>query len=289
MTVMAGPLFESVWKAGFGTLFGIPASIPVFVFLSLLGHQIGLFFQRTLVRPTDLMLAALGLQTVIAVTCSSLFELLDQQYRAGRLSQIISNCRVKNFPPVSFITMLKQVLQNHIIAMVLVYLLFPYSQPHVYKLNTETFLDSNSFSATIINVFLYIVLFDVAFYVLHRLLHVRLLNRFSHKLHHQTHANSGISFHYMDLLDFVFENPLPCLIPVYIAGLHVPAFFIFVVVGVFNSVVVHSGWQFPYFPDISTHLRHHTSQQYNYGIGLLDRICGTSAPQRAPRVQHSIS
>lgn len=121
----------------------------------------------------------------------------------------------------------------------------------------------------------YAGLFEIVFYAGHRLLHA--YSCLGHALHHQTHTDSAVTFGYMGLVDYTLETTLPALAPLYVVGVHVPAYMGFLAVGLFNAILVHSGWDFPYLASPRRHSIHHTRPTKNLGNGPLDLVFGTAA------------
>jgi len=145
-------------------------------------------------------------------------------------------------------------------------------------------LGIRSFLWTIVWVIIYTLSYDVIFYLGHRALHAsRKLYEVAHKLHHTTFADRAITYHYMDFIDFMFEISLPNLIPQLIFGMNVPAWIAFLIMGTWNAIVVHSGWDLPFCPDPAEHVAHHTKYKVNYGVGVLDIACGTFDPGKQVR------
>jgi sterol desaturase/sphingolipid hydroxylase (fatty acid hydroxylase superfamily) len=77
------------------------------------------------------------------------------------------------------------------------------------------------------------------------------------------------------LLEVVFEvwGFIFILMPL---GMSPMAFLGFSSLGIFNTIVVHSGYDLFWFPDPYPHYLHHKEMKVNFSIGLLDFIFKTS-------------
>lgn len=133
---------------------------------------------------------------------------------------------------------------------------------------------------TLLYLALYIVGYDVVFFAGHRAMHVR--NRVMgdflvrwHDRHHSSFADSAVSHHYMSFLDYLLETVFPVFVPILVVGFHESAFAALLVMGGFNGVVVHSGWDLPFLPDPNPHFAHHKKYCVNYGLGIFDVALGT--------------
>ena len=100
----------------------------------------------------------------------------------------------------------------------------------------------------------------------------------SHQLHHLTYCSQGITAHYMHWIDFFLESTIEGITHVlcFPLGGSPIGFISFTCAGVFNGVVVHSGWNFKFLPDPVRHYFHHSKFSVNYSIGPLDFLLGTS-------------
>jgi sterol desaturase/sphingolipid hydroxylase (fatty acid hydroxylase superfamily) len=83
----------------------------------------------------------------------------------------------------------------------------------------------------------------------------------------------------MSLIDFLFEAVLEFVVFVVVLmslGMSPMAFISFCSLGMFNTVVVHSGYDIPFLPDPYPHYLHHKTSKVNFSIGLMDYILNTS-------------
>lgn len=136
-----------------------------------------------------------------------------------------------------------------------------------------------SFISTIFWIFVYYIIHDIVFYFGHLLMHKwKWLYQKVHKKHHQVFASIAASAHYMTWFDFFLESMCEAIFHVlcFPFGASPIAFISFSCAGVFNGVVVHSGYDIPYLPDPKRHYFHHTKYKVNYSIGPLDRMLGTN-------------
>lgn len=98
-----------------------------------------------------------------------------------------------------------------------------------------------------------------------------------HDLHHQTLATSGFTSHYMSLPDFFLESIIliiymALLMPFGCSPIPILQFSSF---GIFNTVVVHSGYDISFFPSPESHWNHHKYYKINYSFGITDHLFGT--------------
>eukprot|EP01080_Neovahlkampfia_damariscottae_P003261 gene3261-5704_t len=162
------------------------------------------------------------------------------------------------------------VLRNHVVLFLLCNLLIPRT------LQTNF---NESIIATLIWNGLEYALFDIIFYFGHRAMHSVSWLRFTHFEHHNTYATIGLTGHYMEMIDFFFEvafEQLGFVIILMPFGLSPMAYLGFANLGIFNTVVVHSGYDFFYLPDPRPHYLHHKNIKVNYSIGVLDSVFKTS-------------
>jgi hypothetical protein len=137
---------------------------------------------------------------------------------------------------------------------------------------------NDSFWATLAWILVYYVIHDIIFYFGHVLMHKwKWLYMNAHKQHHTVYASLAASAHYMTWIDFFFESTLESigqLLSFPLGGSPI-AFISFTCVGVFNGVVVHSGYDLPLLPDPKRHYLHHAKFIVNYSIGPMDTVFGT--------------
>jgi sterol desaturase/sphingolipid hydroxylase (fatty acid hydroxylase superfamily) len=120
------------------------------------------------------------------------------------------------------------------------------------------------------------LVYDLVFYHGHKLIHRPILYKRVHKLHHMSLAAMGISGYYMTVPDAFVEFVAPSLVPFFVVGHHKALLLAFLITGQLNGVSSHSGHNLPLFPYTKAHLIHHLDLRCNYGIGLFDKIYGTS-------------
>jgi methylsterol monooxygenase len=113
---------------------------------------------------------------------------------------------------------------------------------------------------------------EVLFYATHRALHSRLLYGF-HKRHHEFAAPVSVVAVYAHPLEHAFSNLLPVLAGPLLLRSHLFTYWVWLVVATVNTLVVHSGIDFPV---TRFHDWHHEYPRKNFGaIGLLDVVLGT--------------
>jgi sterol desaturase/sphingolipid hydroxylase (fatty acid hydroxylase superfamily) len=118
------------------------------------------------------------------------------------------------------------------------------------------------------------LLADATFYVTHRALHSGLFFDRLHRIHHRFTAPVGLAALYAHPIEVLFGNILSVMLPPIIVGVSVPVYQFWIVLSIFNTVVIsHAG-----IKRISEyHDLHHRRLDVNFGAeaGLMDRICRT--------------
>lgn len=161
------------------------------------------------------------------------------------------------------------VIRNHIILMIFSYIYLTIYPPKKENMSNNVII---LFSRGVI----YYLLYDIIFYIGHRIMHHAYFYKKIHKKHHLTYADNGISGSYMGIIDFFGEFIIPFYLPLYIIGNDPIIMILYSIIGNINSVLSHSGFNFPFMPYNKSHLIHHTQQKYNYGIFIMDYIFGTN-------------
>lgn len=239
--------------------------------LVLLGHYFPLWLQQLGVVDifTRCALIMLLWETTLWV-CVFAFWTLDQKFPTHPSKR-------KPFstsPP--FLSMAKVSFRNEVLTIIFTLLLFPAVSPPVFSLSWLPF----PFLETFLFMTLYVIGYDLVFFFGHRAMHVRSswlgerLLRW-HDTHHSSFADSGVSHHFMGLGDYFLETVLPVFFPVLLLGYHESAFAAVLVMGGFNGVVVHSGWDLAFLPDPKPHSQHHRKHGVNFGLGIFDAAIGT--------------
>ena len=131
---------------------------------------------------------------------------------------------------------------------------------------------------------------DAWFYWTHRLLHHPKVFRYVHAVHHKSvdvNPFTSLSFHLLEPLIVTFWIvPFVLIVPV-----PLPALMILQLVGLFNNIKSHLGYElYPqffqrtwlrYLVTSTHHSVHHTRFRGNYGLHFRfwDLICGTELPE----------
>ena len=114
---------------------------------------------------------------------------------------------------------------------------------------------------------------DFLTYFMHRLFHNPKLY-WIHKMHHEFVYPLSIGAIYAHPLDYFFVNLFPFTFSIFV--MYPPDWFIKgVIVFVIFVTTIQSHGSYTLFDD--SHLKHHKFYKVNYGLGLMDRIMGTSA------------
>lgn len=139
-----------------------------------------------------------------------------------------------------------------------------YYHYYYYQINTELY----SLLYTLFEITICSIVYEIVFYVGHLLLHTSLLYKY-HKMHHITYGDVAISTHFMSQLDFLIEITIPYFIGPYLINCSHLAFMMWTILGVFNGLVTHSGYDIPYLVSSHFHHTHHTSYNKNIQIDYI--------------------
>lgn len=136
----------------------------------------------------------------------------------------------------------------------------------------------------------FLVAEDFYFYWIHRLLHYGPFYKYIHKVHHHHAAPFGIAAEYAHPVETVFLGVGTVLGPV-MFGTHLFTVWVWLVVRVFQTVEVHSGYNFPwslnnlipFWGGAEFHDFHHMAFTGNYSSTFTwwDKIFGTDAAYNA--------
>jgi len=138
--------------------------------------------------------------------------------------------------------------------------------------------------------FAFLAVEDFYFYWIHRLLHYGPFYKYIHKVHHHHAAPFGIAAEYAHPIETLFLGFGTALGPVLFAN-HLVTIWVWLLVRVFQTVEVHSGYNFPwslnnlipFWGGAEFHDYHHMAFTGNYSSTFTwwDKIFGTDAAYNA--------
>ncbi|CAL1287171.1 unnamed protein product [Larinioides sclopetarius] len=119
---------------------------------------------------------------------------------------------------------------------------------------------------------------EVGIYYMHRLLHNRHIYKYIHKRHHEWTSPTAISAIYCHPVEHVITNMMPVLLGPLLLGSHMITIWSWLILVIFSTLTLHSGFHFPYLPSPEAHDFHHSNFNENYGVfGILDKLHGTDS------------
>ena len=120
---------------------------------------------------------------------------------------------------------------------------------------------------------------EAGFYVVHRILHSsRFLYKHIHCVHHRFRAPTAMCCVYAHPLEFVFGNLLPIAAGPILTNAHPYTSYLWWGLAMLGTCKGHSGYKV--MGHVDDHEDHHLLCQFNYGgMGLLDRVVGSTPPQ----------
>ena len=133
---------------------------------------------------------------------------------------------------------------------------------------------------------------DALFYWGHRTLHHPSIYSYIHKVHHKFNYTVSIAATATHPVEYIVSNVLPFVAGPTLLGAHCATMYAWILFRVSETVVNHSGYNFPWtmftiLPLQGTakdHDDHHSKQVGNFGslFSHWDRIMGTHIPEEAP-------
>ncbi|XP_071951499.1 fatty acid hydroxylase domain-containing protein 2-like [Antedon mediterranea] len=133
-----------------------------------------------------------------------------------------------------------------------------------------------TFQRVLLDLVVSVIAVEFAFYYSHRFLHHPSVYKWIHKKHHQWTAPVGIISLYAHPIEHVLSNFLPVALGPMIMGSHMMTTWLWFLLAIFTTVIVHSGYHLPLMPSPEAHDFHHLKFTNNYGVlGFLDRLHNT--------------
>ena len=240
----------------------------IFLPVLLLISHYGYLYMRNFIKVQEsILLSAMYLfhYEFIFWTLCFIFQFFDKNFPEHQ-----KKLKSKNKEKYTFNEMLPFVIVNHVVQFCIWSLMFHLNLRNDY---------SESLGATIIWFVAVYIAFAATFYFGHFAEHKFQWLKPTHVLHHETFAISGLSGHCMTLFDFFFQSIFGgCAgILLFNFGCSPMALLAFASYGIFNTVVVHSGWDIEFLPDPKIHFLHHSKYNVNYGCGIFDDVFNTAS------------
>ena len=146
--------------------------------------------------------------------------------------------------------------------------------PFSYILNKNIIIknDDYIFYNEFFKIFLCYIFSDILFYTSHKIFHFKFFYKHIHKQHHEWIMPSAISATYAHPIEHLISNIGAVYIPLVITNAHLYTYFLYQTLGIFNSVISHSNYNFL----SDSHNIHHKKFNYNFGLGYSDDIFKTN-------------
>ncbi|KAI8055383.1 hypothetical protein BDF22DRAFT_676825 [Syncephalis plumigaleata] len=120
------------------------------------------------------------------------------------------------------------------------------------------------------------VIEEIGFYYSHRLFHHPRIYKYIHKRHHEFTAPIGCLAIYAHPIEHLIANLAPLFAGPLIMQSHIMVFWLWLCIGLVNTINSHCGFALPFMPSPLDHDYHHQVFNANYGVlGVLDTLHST--------------
>ena len=113
---------------------------------------------------------------------------------------------------------------------------------------------------------------------LNSMVHMPMFYKRIHKKHHEWTAPIGLVWIYSHPFEHLVSNLIPVATGPLLLGSHCITFWIWILLAITATTIVHSGYHLPFLPSAEFHDYHHLKTINNFGVvGILDRLHGTDS------------
>eukprot|EP01083_Nonionella_stella_P088882 247946_1 len=144
--------------------------------------------------------------------------------------------------------------------------------------------DLPTISTIVWNLVFFLIIEEIGFYYSHRMLHTPFFYGRIHKQHHEWTAPIALTAFYCHPVEHFLANCFPIALGPMLMNAHIVEWWMWISIGVLNSLSCHSGYHFPLMSSPEAHDFHHLRFNEMFGIlGVLDWLHGTDKVFRQSR------